>query len=77
MGDALYSTLESGLAQEAPVSVRLNPFKIHDTLDGCDQVPWCELGYWLTDRPAFTFDPCSTLAYITFKKPHRCLSPRP
>lgn len=57
MGDALYSTLESGLAQEAPVSVRLNPFKIHDTLDGCDQVPWCELGYWLTDRPAFTFDP--------------------
>lgn len=57
MGDALYSTLESGLAQEAPVSVRLNPFKTHDTLDSCERVPWCEWGYWLTDRPAFTFDP--------------------
>ncbi len=57
MGDSLYSTLENGLAQEAPVSVRLNPFKTHDGLDGCEQVPWCEWGYWLTDRPAFTFDP--------------------
>ncbi len=57
MGDALYSTLEGGLAQEAPVSVRLNPFKTHDCLDGCEQVPWCECGYWLTDRPSFTFDP--------------------
>ncbi len=57
MGDSLYSTLENGLAQEAPVSVRLNPFKTHDGLDGCEQVPWCEWGYWLTGRPAFTFDP--------------------
>lgn len=57
MGDALYSTLEGGLAQETPVSVRLNPFKTHDGLDGCEQVPWCECGYWLTDRPTFTFDP--------------------
>lgn len=57
MGDALYSILENGLAQEAPVSVRLNPFKTHDGLDGCEQVAWCEWGYWLTDRPAFTFDP--------------------
>lgn len=57
MGDALYTILESGLAQEPPVSVRLNPFKAHDGLDGCERVPWCEWGYWLTERPAFTFDP--------------------
>ena len=57
MGDELYSILENGLSQDAPVSVRLNPFKTHDGLDGCERVPWCEWGYWLPDRPAFTFDP--------------------
>lgn len=57
MGDTLYSILENGLAQEAPVSVRLNPFKVKNRLDGCEQVPWCEWGYWLSDRLAFTFDP--------------------
>ncbi len=57
MGDTLYSILENGLTQEPPVSVRLNPFKAHDGLDGCERVPWCEWGYWLKDRPAFTFDP--------------------
>ena len=30
MGDELYSILENGLSQDAPVSVRLNPFKTHE-----------------------------------------------
>ncbi len=43
----------------APVSVRLNPFKpargpifAHQT-----PVPWCQHGYWLSERPNFTLDP--------------------
>ena len=42
-----------------PVSIRLNPFKpvpgpifTHQT-----PVPWCQHGYWLSERPNFTLDP--------------------
>ena len=57
MGEELYSVLEQGLREEAPVSVRLNPFKTTGLLDTGEQVPWCPWGYWLAERPAFTFDP--------------------
>ena len=57
MGAELYSQLEQGLAEEAPVSVRLNPFKVSPHLDGGEAVPWCSMGYYLNGRPAFTFDP--------------------
>lgn len=57
MGDPLYAVLEKGLQEEAPVSVRLNPFKSDGKLDEGEPVPWCPWGYWLEDRPAFTFDP--------------------
>jgi 16S rRNA C967 or C1407 C5-methylase (RsmB/RsmF family)/NOL1/NOP2/fmu family ribosome biogenesis protein len=50
--------LADALANTAPdVSVRIN------TLKGCtlpadaDRVPWCETGYYLPERPQFTFDP--------------------
>ena len=51
----------SALAEDPPVSIRLNPFKRHRnpmTL-GCpvEQVPWSEVGYYLAERPSFTFDP--------------------
>lgn len=57
MGKKLYAVLERGLEEEAPVSVRLNPFKTDGRLDEGEQVPWCPWGYWLAGRPAFTFDP--------------------
>ena len=57
MGEELYAVLKRGLQEEAPVSVRLNPFKTQGGLGGGEQVPWCPWGYWLADRPAFTFDP--------------------
>ena len=57
MGEALYAVLERGMQEEAPVSVRLNPFKTDGKLEGSEPVPWCPWGYWLEDRPAFTFDP--------------------
>lgn len=60
-GAERYERLRQGLAEETPVSVRLNPWKVDVSgisLSGDDgQVPWCPLGHYLTSRPAFTFDP--------------------
>lgn len=66
LGDDLYATFIKGLAQEAPTSIRLNPFKTtlcehHDGqsagLPQASPVPWCGQGVYLADRPNFTFDP--------------------
>lgn len=41
---------------DAPTSIRLNPFKkAAIKIDG--QVPWCAEGFYLDERPSFTFDP--------------------
>ena len=40
----------------APVSVRLNPYKISEKPEG-RQVPWCRYGFMLEERPVFTLDP--------------------
>jgi len=41
---------------DAPTSIRINPFKkAPGKTDG--QVPWCADGYYLNERPSFTFDP--------------------
>ena len=62
LGPQLWSVLHEALTQtSAPVSVRLNRLKgtRHDDLpapiDG--NVPWCNEGLYLTERPAFTFHP--------------------
>ncbi len=64
-GAALCAALES----EAPTSVRLNPAKIPGGSAGefpCGElpnlqperrVPWCREGWYLAERPSFTFDP--------------------
>ena len=66
MGDELYTTLAEGLAQEAPTSIRLNPFKTTSCLHHDGQtagprqgspVAWCAQGFYLANRPNFTFDP--------------------
>lgn len=70
MGDELWTTLRQGLAEEPPVSIRMNPFKAPQVKDATvpsspilntepltDIVPWCPLGRYLSSRPAFTFDP--------------------
>ena len=44
------------LRQDIPVSVRLNPNKVSDLNFGA-RVPWCDLGFYLTERPKFIFDP--------------------
>ena len=60
MGEKLFAIYLNGLSEEAPVSIRINPFKcpsdvfipLQDSI-----VPWSEYGYYLTHRPNFTFDP--------------------
>lgn len=67
MGEDLYADLLKGLDEPSPVSIRLNPFKadgIRATeirgllgVKSIEQVPWCSNGFYLSERPAFTFDP--------------------
>ena len=62
-GDSLYHTFLKGLDEIAPVSIRLNPFKMAEGTHKVNPelnpqpIPWCKDGYWLETRPNFTFDP--------------------
>lgn len=61
MGGERWQALERGLAEDAPVSIRLNPAKCgaagYEPLECDGKVPWCDNGYYLSARPNFTFDP--------------------
>ena len=60
MGDELFQQLKRGITeQEAPTSIRLNPFKCKEGEDAPDEpIPWCpSTGRYLSSRPNFTFDP--------------------
>ncbi len=51
------------LQMPPPVSIRLNPDKTmsspaENNLAPAEQVPWCENGIYLNDRPTFTLNPC-------------------
>lgn len=45
------------MAQPAPVSIRINPFKYRGAPHHDGQVPWCAQGYYLAQRPSFILDP--------------------
>lgn len=60
LGDETADALFRALKTDAPsVSVRLNPLKPSRawTKETTRQVPWCETGRQLSERPRFTFDP--------------------
>lgn len=71
MGDERFHTLLNALQEKPSVSIRLNPSKPNThhpstlfqslpyggRLEGATPIPWCSTGYYLDDRPAFTFDP--------------------
>ncbi len=72
MGDERYNRFVGAFDEEAPTSIRVNPriaidhgpflpckpAELERTMDHSDsQVPWCSEGYYLNDRPQFTFDP--------------------
>ena len=40
----------------SPTTIRINPYKPHAIYKGV-QVPWCAEGFYLEQRPSFTFDP--------------------
>ena len=61
MGDDLWATMSDALEQESAISIRLNRRKWRaqeieiNHYDG--NVAWCEDGFYLSNRPPFTFDP--------------------
>ncbi len=62
MGEARFGRFLAAMAEEPPVSIRLNPQKCtpaeRTTAEGrCERVPWCPQGFYLDQRPNFTFDP--------------------
>src|SRR5258708_34048150 len=57
--EAFLRVHESG---EQVTSIRINPFKVTDPssfprLTAHEKVPWSSYGYYLPERPSFTFDP--------------------
>ncbi len=59
LGNEFDAFVES-LNESSPTSVRANPFKHvagQAINDGEENVPWCEKGSYLKERPSFTFDP--------------------
>ncbi|MBO5741458.1 MAG: rRNA cytosine-C5-methyltransferase, partial [Bacteroidaceae bacterium] len=57
-GSQIAEELCASLSTTDPsVSVRLNPAKAPVSALPYEQVPWCADGYYLPERPAFTFDP--------------------
>lgn len=61
-GEERYALFLKGLDQDSPTSIRLNTFKLKEK-EGISetlipqQIPWCKEGYYLNERPNFTFDP--------------------
>lgn len=58
--------IDALLNSEPTISIRLNPFKplgtdvdsvANDAVKSGDRIPWCSNGFYLGQRPQFTFDP--------------------
>lgn len=45
------------LEQNSPTSIRVNKKKAKNIDKLTNKVPWCDNGYFLSERPQFTFDP--------------------
>ena len=52
-----YPAFERALCEDPPISIRLNPSKAPGILNKNKQVPWSINGFYLDERPTFTFDP--------------------
>lgn len=55
-GEPAFAGLAEALSSEPSVAIRINNRKKHRN-DTDTHVPWCPLGRYLKQRPAFTFDP--------------------
>ena len=56
-----YDKFEAALNSYPSVSIRVNPRKLTESntknIENTECVLWCKTGYYLTERPSFTFDP--------------------
>ena len=60
MGEERFERYLKSFEEDVPVSIRLNPMKIKEgewQTEDAEPVPWCRNGYYLKQRPNFTFDP--------------------
>ena len=57
LGEEQFAAFCEALSKESPVSIRVNRLKTDAVPEGGHRVPWCDMGYYLSSRPAFTFDP--------------------
>ena len=57
LGENEWNLFAGALQEEPPASVRMNPRKGGLSPEGASPVPWCRDGFYLSARPAFTFDP--------------------
>ena len=59
MGEDRFARYLAAFDEETPVSIRLAHHQAHPRPlpKGGEVVPWCPLGYYLPERPNFTFDP--------------------
>ena len=57
LGEAEYAALFEALQDDFPVSIRINRLKWRDVSAIYNRVYWSADGYYLDERPAFTFDP--------------------
>ncbi len=56
LGGEEYLKFEQALQKESPVSIRINKMK-NSFHKEWERVPWCSTGFYLCERPTFTFDP--------------------
>ncbi|WP_108822500.1 rRNA cytosine-C5-methyltransferase [Dysgonomonas sp. Marseille-P4361] len=49
--------LFQAIEPESPTSIRINKRKTRNTNKLNDKIMWCDNGYYLSERPQFTFDP--------------------
>ena len=61
-GEELFDVFLKGLTEPVPTSIRLNSYKLSAMEEvnpnlHPEPIPWCKEGFWLAERPNFTFDP--------------------
>lgn len=57
MGEERFNCYLEAFEEEAPVSIRVNPRLVNHGDRFMIHVPWCPEGFYLSERPQFTFDP--------------------
>jgi 16S rRNA C967 or C1407 C5-methylase (RsmB/RsmF family)/NOL1/NOP2/fmu family ribosome biogenesis protein len=50
-------SLMKSLKEPSPVSIRINPAKWDQKPASAEPVPWCNNGFYLSERPSYTLDP--------------------